>query len=484
MLISVLMVTYNHQDYIEKAIKSIFTQSYSGKIELVIGNDCSIDRTGEIINRVISGAPSNVVVKYYDHKKNLGSVENFNYCYARCSGELIFICDGDDYSTETRLSYIVDLHEANPRSLYVCNAREVSEKGNVIGTTRYSGEYDLSKVTLDSVYKDTIPIFGAGYCVAKEVLDNYGVIEPDLVGYNNVDQMIFWRAVALRGVCYISEPLIYYRLHGGGASIQRRRNELRKAGDDWTSSLLTLKLSNNITLNLFYLLETFPDGVKGEGVNALKERIRAELVAQTNIIRQILLIDLSGLHYRNSFYQNIIAELLKGKADIIRNLSSSDLARILIKSAKGRDATITEAIELATKIDEYRTVGIGIDILRVFHDLYDKLPNTIHEGKKGESDAVVSLESLKRLHRTEFVGRIFVLFGGQLPPAGLLNYIETSIRLKKASKAEVALAVMGLKGKSMFVFPAREWPAALFLRLARMRKINALKLVINSWPVD
>lgn len=480
MLVSVLMVTYNHQDYIEKAITSIFKQSYKGDIELVIGNDCSLDRTGEVIERVITRAPSNVTVKYFDHKKNIGSVENFNYCYARCTGDLIFICDGDDYSIDSRLSYIVDLHNTEPRSLYISNANEITEDGKKTGITRYTGEYDLSKVTLDSVYKGNIPIFGASYCISREVLDKFGTIEPELVAYNNIDQMVFWRAAALRGVFYISAPLLFYRIHGGGASILPRRNELRKAGDDWTSNLLTLKLSNNIALNLLYLLETFPNGVNGEGTNALRERLRNELVAQTNIIRQILLIDLSGLHYHNKFYQNIIAELLRGNADIIRNLSSGDLARILIKSAKNRDATLIEVTELATKIDEYRTANVGIDILRVFHDLYDKLPNTIRDGKT-EEETTISLSSLKRLHRTEFVGRIFVLFGDQLPPADLLNYVDNSIRLKKIKKSEAILAVMGINKKSIFTLPAKEWLIALFIKTTRMRKINALKFIINSW---
>lgn len=484
MLVSVLMVTYNHQDYIEKALTSIFKQSYKGNIELVIGNDCSLDRTGEVIERVIADAPSNVTVKYFDHKKNLGSVDNFNYCYARCTGDLIFICDGDDYSIESRMSHIVDLHNRQPRSLYVSNANEITRDGKKTGITRYNGEYDLLNVTLDSVYKGNIPIFGASYCISREVLDQYGIVEPDMVAFNNIDQMVFWRAAALRGVVYISTPLLYYRIHSGGASILARRNELRKAGDDWTANLLTLKLSNNIALNLLYLLETFPNGVKGEGVNALKDRLRTELVAQTNIIRQILLIDRSGLHYHNKFYQNIIAELLRGNADIIRNLSSGDLARILIKSAKNRDATVVEATELATKINEYRTASVGIDILRVFHELYDQLPNTIREGKVAEDGSTISLSGLKRLHRTEFVGRIFVLFGDQLPPAGLLNYIDNSIRLKKISKSEAVLAVMEMNKVGIFTLPTKEWPVALFLKLARMRKINALKFLINSWAAD
>ncbi len=44
-LVSVLMLTYNHQKFIANAIESILAQKTSFPIELIIGEDCSLDDT-------------------------------------------------------------------------------------------------------------------------------------------------------------------------------------------------------------------------------------------------------------------------------------------------------------------------------------------------------------------------------------------------------------------------------------------------------
>ena len=48
-LISVAMITYNHEDYIGQAIEHVAKQETSFPIELIIGEDCSTDRTRQLV---------------------------------------------------------------------------------------------------------------------------------------------------------------------------------------------------------------------------------------------------------------------------------------------------------------------------------------------------------------------------------------------------------------------------------------------------
>jgi glycosyltransferase involved in cell wall biosynthesis len=48
-LVSVWMTTYNHEPYIARAIEGVLMQETTFPIELVIGEDCSTDRTREIV---------------------------------------------------------------------------------------------------------------------------------------------------------------------------------------------------------------------------------------------------------------------------------------------------------------------------------------------------------------------------------------------------------------------------------------------------
>ena len=48
-MLSVVMTTYNHERYIAQAIESVLRQQTSFRIEIVVGEDCSSDRTRAIV---------------------------------------------------------------------------------------------------------------------------------------------------------------------------------------------------------------------------------------------------------------------------------------------------------------------------------------------------------------------------------------------------------------------------------------------------
>lgn len=94
--ISVLFLTYNHENYIRKAIRSILQQDFNGHIELVIADDCSSDRTLDII-REFEGEDSRFVFNYLDSTVNLGVTKNYQRGFYECSGEFVAVIEGDDY---------------------------------------------------------------------------------------------------------------------------------------------------------------------------------------------------------------------------------------------------------------------------------------------------------------------------------------------------------------------------------------------------
>lgn len=64
-LISILMITYNHEKYIEKAIESVLMQEGNFDFELLIGNDKSPDNTKEILEKY----QSNEKIKIFNREK-------------------------------------------------------------------------------------------------------------------------------------------------------------------------------------------------------------------------------------------------------------------------------------------------------------------------------------------------------------------------------------------------------------------------------
>lgn len=112
-MVSVLMICYNQEEYIGTAIRSVLRQKTSFPVELIIHDDCSTDRTGEICTEYAVMYPDKI--RYAQNEKNVGLEENFIRAYNLTRGKYIAICEGDDYWLGKRkLQRQVDLMEAHP----------------------------------------------------------------------------------------------------------------------------------------------------------------------------------------------------------------------------------------------------------------------------------------------------------------------------------------------------------------------------------
>lgn len=93
-VVSVLMITYNHERFIREAIESVFMQEVDFPIELVIGEDCSTDDTRAVIEAVCRHAP--IPVRLLTSAANVGMHENFKRTLLSCTGEYVAMLEGDD----------------------------------------------------------------------------------------------------------------------------------------------------------------------------------------------------------------------------------------------------------------------------------------------------------------------------------------------------------------------------------------------------
>lgn len=113
MLVSVIMMTYNHEAYINQAINGIISQRTNFEIELIIGNDASKDSTGKIICEYLQ-SHDNSNIEYIRNDLNKGVIENYVSLFEKTNGKYIAICEGDDYWTDPlKLQKQVDFLEAN-----------------------------------------------------------------------------------------------------------------------------------------------------------------------------------------------------------------------------------------------------------------------------------------------------------------------------------------------------------------------------------
>lgn len=112
MKVSICCITYNHEKYIAQALDGFLKQKTNFDYEIVIGEDCSKDKTLEIIKSYQLEYPDRI--KLLEHGTNIGMMPNFIETLQECSGKFIALCEGDDYWTdEYKLQKQVDFLEAN-----------------------------------------------------------------------------------------------------------------------------------------------------------------------------------------------------------------------------------------------------------------------------------------------------------------------------------------------------------------------------------
>lgn len=93
-IVSVLMLTYNHESFIRDAIAGVFSQRVEGPVELVIGDDCSTDGTFREIAIACQNAP--ISVRVLRPQKNAGLLRNFIRTANACRGDYVALLEGDD----------------------------------------------------------------------------------------------------------------------------------------------------------------------------------------------------------------------------------------------------------------------------------------------------------------------------------------------------------------------------------------------------
>jgi glycosyltransferase involved in cell wall biosynthesis len=91
-LVSIVVITYNQELYIEAAVASCLSQSYAN-IEVIVSDDASTDKTVEIVRSLAAGDPR---VKLLEAETNRGITGNVRTAYQNCRGKYIAFLGGDD----------------------------------------------------------------------------------------------------------------------------------------------------------------------------------------------------------------------------------------------------------------------------------------------------------------------------------------------------------------------------------------------------
>lgn len=245
-LVSVLVVTYNHEKYIAEALESILAQDFDqDKMEIVIADDVSKDKTIDIIMEYEKQFPN--LIKIINNEKNVGITKNYKKGFAACTGKYVAVLEGDDYWTSPKkLSIMVDFLENNKACSMVFNRFILSETE----AKRYSVQpwpiiEKFQLITVTDLVRDNF-IGNFSTCMYRN--DLIKKINDDLYEIKVYDWM-FNIVIAQNGMIgYLPEVMSLYRLHSSGTWSQKTNEEKIK-------ETITSIESYNEYLNFIYDVE-------------------------------------------------------------------------------------------------------------------------------------------------------------------------------------------------------------------------------------
>lgn len=221
-LVSVYMLTYHQERFIETAIEGVIAQTCNFPIELIIGEDGSPDKTREIVMKYQKQYPN--LIRVLTSEANVGARANARRCQAATRGRYVAICEGDDFWTDPqKLATQVSLLERKQTISLVCHAVNLvdAESGLRDRQHRSAG---CSRIlpAREVVARGGYFIPTCSILVRRTVLEN----RPDWWEKCPVgDYPLALRATQLGEVAYMDRVMASYRVNVPGSWTVTRKTE-------------------------------------------------------------------------------------------------------------------------------------------------------------------------------------------------------------------------------------------------------------------
>lgn len=216
-LVHIVLATYNGEHYLSQQLDSIVAQDYENWL-LEVCDDGSKDGTMEIVRKYME---KDKRITLHENEKNLGYVKNFMEGIRRSKADYIMLCDQDDIWYRDKISKTLKRAMDEEKALQQDAGVPILVYGDAMNFDSESGKdmgrfHEMSH--LDTKKVDTAHLFMENKCIGCTILVN-GAIRPYLRELPEEIRVHDWWLALICShfgkVCYLDEPLLRYRQHGG-----------------------------------------------------------------------------------------------------------------------------------------------------------------------------------------------------------------------------------------------------------------------------
>jgi glycosyltransferase involved in cell wall biosynthesis len=218
-LLSVLVLSYNHERYIQECIRSIWEQDYT-YIEILVLDDGSSDNTLSIAIDMIRQSPFDMRV--FDQSNSGLPALNFNRMASLAKGDLFAFIAADDKFVKDSLSHLVNIVIKN-RDVHLVYSNGFIWKSNddselsLVHSDKIVNilKKQDPKIIYDYITSDISPFYIQSCIVSKELFFNVSGFDEKLLADDWVFNIRIFSYLYNnnKSFYFLNTPIFYYRLH-------------------------------------------------------------------------------------------------------------------------------------------------------------------------------------------------------------------------------------------------------------------------------
>lgn len=208
-LVSLIIITMNHEKFIEQACMSAISQTYPN-YEIILLDNASKDKTFENAERVLSKFSGHY--KMIRNTESFGVAKNINIAISHASGEYVSLLSGDDWYTEDSLSEKVSYIQENPVDFILSDGYKYDQTEGKT-TDAYTPKEKKQVIdSLENFFHENVPenrTSNVGTFVKRELLVKFPFDEN--INTEDWDMNLRLTSKGYK-IGFIDKKLFYYRI--------------------------------------------------------------------------------------------------------------------------------------------------------------------------------------------------------------------------------------------------------------------------------
>lgn len=228
-MISIILPSYNHSNFIREAIESVLQQTYQD-YEFLVSDDASSDHTAEILAEYISRFPVGNY-QYTIQVERLGPVGNTNFLISQARGKYIAMLNSDDYWHRDKLRLQME-HLAQHEDAVACFtwasviSKNLSNSINMISEASFKVKDASRAEYIKKLWTEGNFFCHASLLILRNVYHEIGYYSS---AFRQLPDYELWvRLLKYAPVTILEQPLVFYRRTSNNTSSISRENRIRE----------------------------------------------------------------------------------------------------------------------------------------------------------------------------------------------------------------------------------------------------------------